>query len=315
MLADEEVRIVGGAGEAGAGVTISAKGNGDAAGAAGNAWSMDFDRASTYSTAKPLDIGVSVDAKAKRVTVRFNNGPTSATLGDLIDALNADEEFSALFSAGFSDCDAAATANAATEPLSLTAARNTPAGFSDSGRTQFAVEVNFDAFVNEVRNPNLLDDVLAAVRVRTRPTAAETADAGNTRVQTAATGGDDAAAGGGLTISADLDADSPALPAIGTSTPPTRKVRYEFETSQVRYLPMARDLVETTAGHAGAAAVTGPPAYAAIVADVGVATGYAADAPVSGTTGITTAADRVDENLNGSSQVRISVSASVKAPS
>ncbi|WP_419840648.1 hypothetical protein [Candidatus Poriferisodalis sp.] len=190
------------------------------------------------------------------------------------------------------------------------------AGFSDSGRTQLAIEVKFNAFVDVVRDPQLLEDVLAATRVRTRPNAAESVTDGNTRVQTAATGGDNTPAGGGLTIYADLNADSPALPAIGTGTAPTRSVRYEFETSQVRYLQTARDLVQTTAGHDGAAAITGPPAYAEITADVGVATGYAADAPAPGTTDVVdTAQDRVDEDLNGSSQNRISVTSSVKAHS
>ena len=306
---------VGGVTSTGAAITIRAKGDGDAAGAAGNDWSMSFDRASTYSTEKPLDIGVSVDPKGKRVTVRFNNGPTTATLSDLIAALNADADFSALFSAGFSDCSAAATNNAGRVALGLVTARNVAAGFSDSGRTQFAIEVNFNAFVDEIRNPNLLDDLLAATRVRTRPNAAESVADGNTRVQTAATGGDGVAAGGGLTIFADLNADSPALPSItaGLTTAPVRSVRYEFETSQVRYLPMARDLVQTTAGHAGAAAIVGPPAYSLITADAGVATGYAADA-VTGADN-TGAQDRVDENLNGASQNRIAVSSSVKAPS
>ena len=306
---------VGGVSETGAAITIRAKGDGDAAGAAGNDWSMVFDRASTYSTEKPLDIGVSVDPKGKRVTVRFNNGPTTATLSDLIATLNADADFSALFSAGFSDCAAAATNNAGRVALGLVTARNVATGFSDSGRTQFAIEVNFNAFVDEIRNPNLLEDLLAATRVRTRPSAAESVADGNTRVQTAATGGADTPAGGGLTIFADLNADSPALPSItaGLTTAPVRSVRYEFETSQVRYLPMARDLVQTAAGHAGAAAITGPPAYTAITADAGVATGYAADA-VTGADN-TGAQDRVDENLNGASQNRIAVSSSVKAPS
>ena len=310
---------VAGVGETGAAITIRAKGDGDAAGAAGNDWSMVFDRASTYSTAKPLDIDVSVDPKGKRVTVRFNNGPTTATLGNLIAALNADAEFSALFSAGFTSCSEAATNNASRVALGLVTARNVAAGFSDSGRTQFAIEVNFNAFVDEIRNPNLLEDVLAATRVRTRPSAAETVAEGNTRVQATATGGLDTPAGGGLTIVSDLSAESPALGTVGTSDPPTRSIRYEFETSQVRYLPMARDLVQTAAGHAGGdaiAATATTPAYPAITADAGVATGYAADAPAPGTTDVTaTVQDKVDENLNGSSQNRIQVSSSVKAPS
>ena len=311
---------VAGVSGTGAGITITAKGDGAAAGAAGNGWDMVFDRASTYNAAKPLDIDVRVDTKGQRVTVRFNNGPATATLGDLLAALKADAEFDALFSAGFTSCADAATNNAARARLGLVAARNVPAGFSDSGRTDFAVEVNFNAYVSEVRNSELLVDVLTATALRNRIAGWTAADATTaTRlalVNVAATGGDNAAAAGVLTIVDDLSDDSPTLTeTVAASTPPTRQVRYEFRTSQVRYLPMARDLVETTAGHAGASAITGPPAYSAITLDAGVATGYAADAPAPGTTDVTaTAQDRVDENLNGSSQVRIGRSSSVKKP-
>ena len=75
---------------------------------------------------------------------------------------------------------------------------------------------------------------------------------------------------------------------------------------------MARDLVETAAGTGGGTAVTGPPAIPAFTAVAAVATGYAADAPTGADN--TGAQDKVDENLNGSSQVRIAVSSSVKTP-
>ena len=293
-------------------VMITAKADGDAA---GNGWSMVFDRASTYSAEEPLDIGVRVDPRGKRVTVRFDNGPVTATLGDLIAALNGDGEFAALFSAGFTSCSLAASNNASSAVLGLVAARNVAAGFDDSGRTVFAIEVKFNSFVDVVRNPQLLEDLLAATRVRTRPNAAESAADGNSRVQAAATGGDNTAAAGGLTIFADLNADSPALPSVTTSTAPTRSVRYEFETSQVRYLPMARDLVQTSAGNDAQSALAGSAAYSEIIADAGVATGYAADAPAPGATGVVgTAQDRVDEDLNGSSQRRITMTSSVKTP-
>ena len=87
-----------------------------------------------------------------------------------------------------------------------------------------------------------------------------------------------------------------------------------METALVRNLPKARDLVETQAGHDGAAAITGPPAFPAITAVTAVATGYAADANAPGTTANDTAQDKVDENFNGASQVRIAVSSSVKKP-
>ncbi|WP_419837044.1 hypothetical protein [Candidatus Poriferisodalis sp.] len=119
-----------------------------------------------------------------------------------------------------------------------------------------------------------------------------------------------------MTIVDDLSAESPSLTeTVTASTPPTQSVRYEFETALVRFVPKARDLTETTAGRVGADAIEGPPAFARIIADPGVATGYAADAPAPGTTDVTAAAqDRVDENLNGSSQRRIAMSSSVKTP-
>ena len=152
-------------------------------------------------------------------------------------------------------------------PLGLVVTRNASVAASGEGRTQFAIEVNFGAFVDVVRNDELLVDVLTATAVRNKlawaPTTGETRAATTTRrfglVNVAATGGPAGTpAGGVLTIFADLNADSTALPAVDADAAPTRKVRYEFETSQVRFLPMARDLVETTAGHAGATAVTGP---------------------------------------------------------
>ena len=287
-------------------IVISAKPGGDADGAAGNGWTMVFDRASTYSDQKPLDIDVRVDTRGQRVTVRFNNGPVTATLGDLLAALKANAAFDARFTAGFSNC-------ADGDPkvaLGLLTARNQSVAASGAGRTQFAIEVNFNAFVDIVSNVELLTDILTPAAVRTRPTADETLAAGITRIRTAPTAG---AADNGLNIVDDLSAAAPELTDMVTSaTPPTRKVRYEMETALVKNLPMARDLIQTAAGTAGGTAVTGPPAIAAFDPVASVATGYAADA-VTGADN-TGAQDKVDENLNASSQVRITVSSSVKTP-
>ena len=292
-------------------ISITAKGDGDAAGAAGNGWTMVFDRASTYSASKPLDIDVRVDTKGQRVTVRFNNGPATATLGDLLAALKANADFDSRFAAGFANC---ATGVARTA-LGVLAVRNHEETADGAGRTQFAMQVSFNAWVDAISNDELLSDVLAATAVRTRATPAETLAAGITRIRTAAEGGGGTAAGGGLTIFADLNAASPALPDVsaGATTAPTRSIRYEFETALVRNLPKARDLVETQAGHGGGTAVVGPPAIPEITAVTAVATGYAVDAPTG--TDNTGAQDKVDENFNGASQVRVSVSSSVKAPS
>ncbi|WP_419837049.1 hypothetical protein [Candidatus Poriferisodalis sp.] len=237
-------------------VSINEKGSGDAAGAAGNGWTMVFDRASTYDAAKPPDIDVRVGTRGQRVTVRFNSGPATAALGDLVAALKAGAEFDARFCAGFANCET----GRATTPLGLLAARNASVAADGAGRTQFAIEAGLDAFAGELRNTNLLTDVLAATAVRTRASASETPAAGFTRLNTAAAGGSGTAPGGAMTIVDDLSAQSPSLTeTVTASTPPTQSVRYEFETALVRFVPKARDLTETTAGHAGESdAIVGP---------------------------------------------------------
>lgn len=71
-------------------------------------------------------------------------------------------------------------------------------------------------------------------------------------------------------------------------------------------------------GHQGVStAIEGPPAYPAITPVTAVSTGYAADAstPPGTTPAADNVRDTVDENFNAASQMRISVSSSVKAPS
>ena len=165
--------VVGGA-AGGQAISITARGNGDAAGAAGDAWEMNFDRASTYSSAQPLDVDVRVDTLRRRVNVRFDNGPATATLGDLLDALAANDAFDARFTAGFAAC----ASGDRTTPLGLLAAGNQLAASPGGGRIQFAIQVNFNAYVDAISNDDLLTDVLTATAVRTRPNAAETLAAG-----------------------------------------------------------------------------------------------------------------------------------------
>ena len=267
------------------GITISAKAGGAAAGAAGNGWTMVFDRASTYSTAKPLEIDVRVDTKGQRVTVRFVNGPATASLGDLLAALKANADFDARFSAGFTDCSTGVARTAL--GLDATAAgRDQIAPSANAGRTQFAIQVNFNAYVDTVSHDTLLADVLAAAARRARTTN----DASGIRAVPAGAVG--TAAGGGL------DLASPA-----TVTGPVRSVRYEGTTALMGNLPMARDLVDTAAGHTGDTSVTPN-----IPAVTGVAVGYADDVPVAAP-----GRNTVDEGMSGASQNRISVSSSVPA--
>ena len=272
-------------------ITIKAKGSGDAAGAAGNDWNVVFDQASTYSNAKPLDIDVRVDTKGKRVAVRFNNGPATATLGDLIDALNGTEDFSQRFSAAFSDCATGVrtTALGLVTPTPASArdvdgtVPATPGGqAADAGRTQYAIEVNFNAYIDSYTDTALLDDVLAQTATRNR--AADSAAL--------------LAMAGSETANAAAAAQTAADPAG-----PVRTVRFEFEVSSNKLLPQARDLVDVDAGVD--ADNTASPAVAAVPA---VATGYAANVPAAAGTN-----DTVNEDKNGASQVRIAPSSSVKA--
>ncbi|WP_419837038.1 hypothetical protein [Candidatus Poriferisodalis sp.] len=304
--------LVGGVATDGAGITIRAKADGDAAGAAGNGWTMVFDRVSTHSAAKPLDIDVRVDTRGQRVTVRFVNGPATATLGDLLAALEANADFDARFSAGFADCSEAATAgpnggHGSAIALGLvtgeTPPRDVVAASNGTGRTQFAIEVRFNGYVDSVSHEALLADVLANAAHR----AGTTNDASGIRADVdGGTIADDGTitagtAGGGLGLSASDPSDGFAAPA--------RIVRYEGETALVKNLPKARDLITTDAGARLQADNPGTTAvetnYRPAVPPV--ANGFAADVN-------TTAANaKVDQGRNGASQVRISQTSSIKA--
>ena len=290
---------------------IAAKAGGDAAGAAGNAWNIVFDTASNHADDKPLDIDVRVDTRGKRVTVRFVNGKTTA--GDLLAALKANSDFDARFDVGFVDTansDAAVCSPTLTSDVVVksggSAFRNEVLVSRNAGRTQFAIEVNFSDYIATAVHNELLVDVLAATarRAKLTNTAGDTA-AGSIRAINA--GAEGTAAGGGLDLVDPAD--------FATFSAPSRTVRYEATTAVVANLPMARDLVETAAGHQGAITARGTnPAITPVAA---VATGYATDTD-TGATGATTPADnandKVDEDKNGASQVRIAVSSSVKKP-
>ena len=271
-------------------VTITAKATGDAAGAAGNAWSIVFDTAGTYSAAKPLDIDVRVDTKGKRATVRFVNG--QATVHDLVAALRANEDFDSRFAVSLPCSGTTRT------PLAVTNAnRNVSATPTNLGRTQFAIEVNFNRYISAVdadAHNALLRDLLAAAATRAR------VDNTNAGIGAAAAGEAGTAAGGGLSM---VSTDQ------GDVTGPTKKVRYEGETAVAGLLPMARDLVETAAG---AVLLDDDPNTTATEtgfrpASQEVALGYAPDVSTS------TSLARVDQSGNAKSDNRITVSSNVKA--
>ena len=257
-------------------ISITAKASGDAAGAAGNAWSVVFDTPSTYSAEKASDIDVRVDTKGKTVTVRFVNGP--ATVGSLLAALKANSAFDERFSVT-TGCDA--TATTALTPSNAAADRDAAATATGAGRTQFAIEVRFGAYIVSHVDDELLADILARTLARNRN-------------------------------NADADTQAELIALLGTGagtgtlvgTAPSKTVRYEMETASVAYMPMNRDRVLTLAGAEAAtdadANKAGDQARSLVEH---VATGYAPDDPN----------EPADESKNGKSDLRISQTGSVKA--
>ena len=284
-------------------VTITAKKTGDAAGAAGNDWQILFDTRSTYKAdgSKTAVIAVSVDPKGKRVSVEFVSGPI--TIGDLLKALKGNSDFDARFMATTACGDATTPNRAAVKLDPTTSDRDVLGTFvgadgtdtgnttfaSAIGRTRFAIEVRFDKYIREVADTELLNDVLNATALRNRRV--EAADTAAELVTLLGIANNNAIVGGA----------------------PGKVVRYQATTASVTYLPKVRDLVDVAAGSDQQAAILGPPAYTAIPDVAHVALGYLADQPASGTTDVTgTAQDRVDEDENGASQRRISISSNVK---
>lgn len=77
---------------------ITARDNGDAAGALGNDWSVRIGRLSTHEPgAEQIGIEVSVSSRDHIISIRFTSG--TPDFGELADALNADSSFSRHFEA------------------------------------------------------------------------------------------------------------------------------------------------------------------------------------------------------------------------
>ena len=226
-------------------ITIKAKADGDAAGAAGNVWSFSFDVASTWDAEADVDIEVSVSARDNTVFVRFANG--AAKFGDLKDALESTRFFADNFEiqlpANMAEgCDATRD-----EALSLDAAdRQVSEGLMTGGMTQVAIEVRFNGYAQTVDSSELLDDLLA-----------DTANRGGEDVTVAIVSGALA-----ITDTADKAANSA----------PTTIFRYEATTGDAAMLPLPRDLVSTEAGRVADLSADPP-----VTAVEPVATGYADD--------------------------------------
>ena len=297
------------------GIKIAAKKGGPADGAAGNGWSIRFDRATGWK-ADPkaaVDIDVGVSGKDRVVSVRFNTG--NAKFGDLKSALESNSAFDAMFKVTLPpDADSGVCGATANNPLVIKGdtpfARGTATSTS-GGKTAVAIEVGFKAYAATIDvDGALADDVFA--QVRTRYNAVPTNADGSARADLAETGL--AATIGGLSgtdLAARLvgpDADGTTgsdvaladVANLATGAPAT-SVRYELETGDPSLLPKVRDLVTTEAGYSRS--VTG--SDQTVDEAVPVATGYAADDSTT---------TKSQEDKNAGSQVRIEQSSNVKAP-
>ena len=134
MLASAEVP-----GTTGNVVTVKAKWSGDAAGAAGNAWSVSVDAVTGIdTTAKTPEIDVSVNTRNQVIRVRYMAG--SPTVADLVAALDDNDDFADRFSASSDSCESA---------LLKTPVTTTPdeEGLS-GGRSSVGVTVTFNDWVS-----------------------------------------------------------------------------------------------------------------------------------------------------------------------
>ena len=265
-------------------IWIAAKGDGAAAGAAGNNWAVTFDRASTYNAEKDLDIDVRVNSRDQSVFVRFNNG--KAKFADLQAALEGNSAFDALFEVNvdadptsITDGACGKAANSDLAIADLVRGADTSTAELDGGMTKVAIQVTFNGYISAVEHEALLDDVLAATLAR-----AQNVDTTETLT----------------TVRDDLALGTATIAANAATSFPGTKVTYSATTSEAGMLPQVRDLVGTTS-----VAVTDLDTTANNDT-VDVATGYAQD---------NTATANVDESKNGPSQVRISRSSGVDAPS
>ena len=201
-------------------LTIKAKKSGDAAGAAGNTWTIRFDTASGHNALKPLDIDVRVDPKGQVVTVRFVNGKT--TLGDLIKELRSSSAFSERFTAT-TDCSANLTAPIRVQKASASRNVNAAHDTTNLGTTLFAIEASFGAYVVSVVDDNLLDDVFARTAVRN---AADTDNDTTAKIRTTLT----------------------SASTTGSHTAYSKTVRYEMTVTNAAIVPKHGDLVIVDAG-------------------------------------------------------------------
>ena len=290
-------------------ISIAANGDDVAAGAASNDWSIVYDKASTYDKKKDVDIDVRVNSRDKIVSVRFNDG--EAKYNDLVDALNEQNSFSALFTAANS------TSTNTTDPcLGKQVNKALPLGALDrqvtdgltGGVTGVAIEVRFNGFVDAILDAALFDDVFKETLKRNTAADAEALitrddllgsdDAGNPKADV------ENSTSSTFAIAEDTDLIVTGLDAAD-NTSPTVMARYELLTTNVMHLPKVRDLVDIVGGKDTVVAdpdATPPIDDAEEMPDVAI--GFIDDA------------DTADENekLNARSQHRILTNSGVSGP-
>ncbi|WP_420625154.1 cell wall-binding repeat-containing protein [Candidatus Poriferisodalis sp.] len=298
-------------------IWILAKADGAAAGAVGNLWSVVFDKTSTYDAEKDLDIDVRVNSRDRTVFVRFING--KATFGDLAAELEANSAFDAMFEVKVdTDPDTITGDNegkcgSAATKMELAIATLVRGGGPqadrgadsdewstsslNSGISKVAIQVTFNAYIEDHTDAELLADVLNYTVDRAEKAGVEDADNSGSIL-------DEVQAGLDL---ADSDLEDAVAPTVAASYPAT-KVTYTVTTSSAGLLPQVRDLVTTVAGSTNDPETTDfevPQVNGVDAPEASVALGYADDAEST---------KKVREDQNARSQVRIGRSSSVKAP-
>ena len=306
-------------------MTITAKKDGAADGAAGNEWIFAFDVASTHDATKDVDIDVRVNSRDKTVSVRFVNG--AAKSADLKDALDGNSAFAAMF-------DVELPENASTpvcgdkenRPLSLLTTVDPVAPRRQGedttvtamgGVTRVAIEARFNGYVRQVHATALLHDIFGATLDRNKVAVRDDNGLRTDAVRLADIldgDHDDSAFEPNVAselnrlLDAHFGIDEDGDEVTENDLPkPVNMVRWELTTRDADHVPLQRDLVTTAAG---ASAVENDPntserETAARAAVAPVATGFAID---------DTKTIKVDEMMNSSSQVRIGRSSNVPAP-
>ncbi len=232
-------------------VTVTGLWSGDAAGAAGNGWSVSVDAVTGIKKdAKNVEIDVSVNARNRVIRVRYLAG--TPTVKDLLDALNGHEGFAAHFSASAESCEsdnlkAPVTTSAAEDELS-------------KGVSSVGVIVAFNDWVQALATDGktLKGDVFGKL-ITGYP-----ADAEDGSVIAEATGLDESAFEDGADL---VYAVSDARPA--TATLPYNRVHFLVSTRDAAKLPTTRsgsNVVTISSGDR--------PSGTAFVEDDYVATGY-----------------------------------------